>query len=71
MAVPLNARPVTDDYFDRGAEMTYLFFREGGFYTVSLKDDMEAVANAQHNPGTLKVETTGGRLVWPKPEHKQ
>lgn len=43
----------------------YVFRREEGFYVVLLKDDADAVANAQCNPGTLRVEDLEGRQVWP------
>jgi hypothetical protein len=42
----------------------YVFFRNEGFYFVTLKDDEDAVNNAHHNPGTLKVEDIDGRVVW-------
>ena len=43
----------------------YTFIRSDGFYFLDLKDDAEAAANAECNPGTLKVKTSDGRLVWP------
>lgn len=43
---------------------TYIFFRKEGWYPVRLKDDADALANAKLNPGTLKVETVKGRVVW-------
>ena len=45
----------------------YLFFRDGHFYPIELWDDAEAVANAECNPGTTKVETVGGRRIWTAP----
>lgn len=42
----------------------YLFFRAGQFYPLELWDDREAVANAECNPGTTRVETVNGRRVW-------
>jgi hypothetical protein len=42
----------------------YIFFRKEGWYPLNLGSDEEARANAEHNPGTLKVETVQGRLVW-------
>ena len=48
--------------------MTYLFHRlhEGKpfFYPVDLKDDGEVPPNAEANPGTIKVTTPDGRVVW-------
>ncbi|WP_439448649.1 hypothetical protein [Stenotrophomonas sp. ATs4] len=43
----------------------YVFRRAEGFYPVALKDDADAVANAECNPGTLRVEDLDGRQVWP------
>lgn len=43
---------------------TYIFFREGMFYPIDLKDDEDARQNARVNPGTLRVETLGGTVVW-------
>jgi hypothetical protein len=48
----------------------YIFFRKHPeseellFYPVGLKDDADAVRNAEHNPGTVKVEDVEGRIVW-------
>lgn len=47
----------------------YLFFRKdaagkGFFYPVTLRDDSDALANVKCNPGTVKVETGWGRVVW-------
>jgi hypothetical protein len=42
----------------------YVFFREGMFYPIELRDDADARANAELNPGTLKVEDISGRTVW-------
>lgn len=42
----------------------YLFFREVGFYMIELRDDADAVANAECNPGTLRVEDAEGNVVW-------
>ena len=51
--------------------MIYIFHREGMFYPLELGSDEEAVANAQCNPGTLKVTLPDGQIVWPLPEHRQ
>ncbi|HVJ44692.1 MAG TPA: hypothetical protein VM639_24560 [Dongiaceae bacterium] len=46
-------------------EMTvYIFFRDIGWYPVELKDDQDAKAIAECNPGTLRVEDINGRVVW-------
>lgn len=42
----------------------YLFFRADGFYSLELKDDDDAIANAECNKGTLQVQGTDGRIVW-------
>ena len=38
----------------------YIFYREQGFYTLDLKDDNDAIANAVYNEGTLKVTDLAG-----------
>jgi len=43
---------------------TYLFFREDGFYPIELKDDEDAIKNAIHNKGTLRVEDLKGNIIW-------
>ncbi len=50
--------------------MGYVFFREEGFYIIDLRDDKDAIANAEINEGTLKVETPDRRLVWQKKQHE-
>lgn len=46
----------------------YLFFREGGFYPLELTNDEAAKANAEANPGTIRVENAVTKaLVWWKP----
>lgn len=47
----------------------YIFFREIGFYPLELRNDEEAIANAKCNPGTLKVESLSGRIVWLKSDN--
>lgn len=51
----------------------YLFHRADGWYPLQLKSDTEARANAENNPGTLKVtEMDGlGRTVWINPSPHQ
>jgi hypothetical protein len=53
-------------------EMTvYIFFREGFFYPVELRDDSDALACVPLNPGTIKVETALGRVVYPVPRESR
>ena len=42
----------------------YVFFRDGMFYPIEMKDDADACANAECNPGTTRVEDANGRVVW-------
>jgi hypothetical protein len=42
----------------------YIFFREGFFYPIGLRNDDDARKNALCNPGTTKVEDIDGRVVW-------
>lgn len=44
----------------------YAFFRDDGlFYVIELNDDSEVKANAECNPGTVKVENAiTGELIW-------
>ena len=42
----------------------YLFFRSDGFYPIELKDDEDAIVNAEFNKGTLQVQDMSGRIVW-------
>ena len=48
--------------------MTYLFHRfvdgKPFFYPVELKDDTQVLENVECNPGTVKVTTPDGRVVW-------
>lgn len=44
----------------------YLFFRGNDFYHVWIKNDVDAVKNAECNEGTTKVTTLGGKVVWTK-----
>lgn len=55
-----------------GNMMLFIFFREhdgkGFFYPLELASPAEARANAECNPGTIRVETVGGDVVWRAPE---
>ena len=48
----------------------YIFYREDMFYPIMLKDDNDAIINAKHNKGTIKVKDSNGRLVWEKVLYK-
>lgn len=43
----------------------YRFVRDTHFYLVDLHGDADACANAECNPGTIRVENMLGRQVWP------
>lgn len=45
---------------------TYIFYRDDVFYMIDLIDDADAVANAECNPGTRRVEDMRGNQVWPE-----
>ena len=43
----------------------YVFFREGTFYPIGLRNDADAIENALWNPGTIRVENMiTGEVVW-------
>jgi hypothetical protein len=48
--------------------MTYLFHRKDKdgefFYPVDCWNDTDALAHVECNPGTIKVTTPDGRVVW-------
>lgn len=48
--------------------MTFPFHREHEgkpfFYPVELQDESHVLANVESNPGTTKVTTPDGRVVW-------
>lgn len=50
-----------------GEKRIYLFFRGGFFYPLELADDADAIANAECNPGTSRVEDLDGNVVWRAP----
>ena len=41
----------------------FIFFRAEGWYVVEIPAD-HLIANVELNPGTLRVETLDGRVVW-------
>ena len=45
-------------------ETTYIFFRGEWFYMVHFKNDDDARANAECNPGTTRVADFHNRTVW-------
>ena len=58
------------DFVIRGKRL-YIFQREEGWYPVELADDDEARRNAEHNPGTLRVENLdGSRVIWTAPDNR-
>lgn len=62
-----NEIPNTENYQHIPPKLnknTYLFFRSDGFYSIELKDDEDAIVNAEFNKGTLQVQDTNGRIVW-------
>lgn len=46
---------------------SYVFYRDEMFYMIDLADDADAIANAECNPGTRRVEDMRGNQVWPEP----
>jgi hypothetical protein len=48
--------------------MTFIFHRlidgKPYFYSVNLPNEAEVLPNVECNPGTLKVTTPDGRVVW-------
>lgn len=44
----------------------YIFHRDGMFYFLNLKDDEDAIANAECNDGTTKVVDINGNVIWLK-----
>lgn len=45
---------------------SYVFYRDEMFYMIDLADDADAIANAECNPGTRRVEDMRGKQVWPE-----
>lgn len=46
----------------------YIFFREGFFYPVEEESDEKVLEHVPLNPGTLKVETIDGRVIYEAPK---
>ncbi len=51
--------------------MTYIFFRKEGWYPVEIDDPNEIAKHVELNPGTLRVETFDGELVFESKETPQ
>lgn len=45
---------------------SYVFYRDEMFYMIDLADDADAIANAECNPGTRRVEDMSGNQIWPE-----
>lgn len=49
----------------------YIFYRDKGFYFIQLKDDKDALASVESNPGTIKVVIAKtGKIIYPIAKHK-
>ncbi len=49
---------------------TVLFFREGFFYPIEVKENEDLAVHAELNPGTLKImDESGQKILW-QPEAK-
>ncbi len=46
---------------------TYLFFREGHFYPVEEESDEKVLKHVPLNPGTTRIETIDGRVIYRAP----
>lgn len=46
----------------------YLFFREGMFYPIEDESDENVLKHVPLNPGTLKIETIDGRVIYEAPK---
>lgn len=44
--------------------MIFIFFRDSGWYPIDRPSIDAAIADAFNNPGTRKVETVDGELIW-------
>lgn len=49
--------------------MTFIFHRAEGWYPVDLASEAVAVEHAVSNPGTKRVETVDGKIIFPLPCH--
>lgn len=46
---------------------TYLFFRQGFFYPIEEESDEKVMKHVPLNPGTLRIETIDGRVLYEAP----
>jgi hypothetical protein len=46
----------------------YIFYREGFFYPIEEEDDEKVLEHVDLNPGTKKIETLEGRVVYQEPK---
>jgi hypothetical protein len=46
---------------------TYVFFRTGHFYMVEEENDEKVLKHVPLNPGTTKIETIEGRVIYEAP----
>lgn len=47
--------------------MQVIFIREDSFYFLELPDDDNIETHVRSNPGTKRVESIDGRVLWPQP----
>jgi len=43
---------------------TYIFHRDDGWYPVEEVSDEKVLTHVPLNPGTRKIETADGRVIW-------
>jgi hypothetical protein len=46
---------------------TYVFFRDRHFYMVEEESDEKVLKHVPLNPGTVKIETVDGRVIYQAP----
>lgn len=46
----------------------YIFFRDGFFYPVEEESDEKVLKHVPLNPGTKKIETLDGRVIYEEPK---
>jgi hypothetical protein len=52
------------DEFHSTKRQTVIFFREGFFYPVMGRPDEDWSKHAELNPGTLRIESMDGEILW-------
>lgn len=45
---------------------TVIFFREGMFYPIMVREKEDLAEHARLNPGTLRIEDVDGNVLWPE-----